>query len=134
MKIVLDTNVLVSGLLKPESKPGKILDLVIEGSVKIAFDARIINEYSDVLERPEFDFDLFSVKFFISYIQLTGLFVTAEPLNLTLPDPDDAKFVEVACSAAADFLITGNLRHYTREAKELVKIISPAEFMKHWIV
>ena len=56
MKIVLDTNVLVSGLLNPYGPPGRIVQMVAAGALQLCFDARIICEYRDVLVRPVFGF------------------------------------------------------------------------------
>ena len=57
MRIVLDTNVLVSGLLSPHRPPGEIVRLVSGGLVSLCLDARIVAEYRDVLARPRFGFD-----------------------------------------------------------------------------
>ena len=56
MRIVLDTNVLVSGLLNPDGAPGRLLDLILGGRLQILYDDRILGEYSDVLARPQFGF------------------------------------------------------------------------------
>ena len=56
MKIVLDTNVLVSGVLKPHSIPGSILHGVLDERVTVLVDDRTPFEYRDVLERPKFSF------------------------------------------------------------------------------
>lgn len=57
MLAVLDTNVVVSGLLKPYSSAGYIVRLVAEGALQVAYDARILLEYREVLARPKFGFD-----------------------------------------------------------------------------
>lgn len=56
MRIVLDTNVLVSGLLNPYGAPGQIARMVATGEISLCFDARILGEYRDVLVRPRFGF------------------------------------------------------------------------------
>ncbi len=68
MVIVLDTNVLVSGLLKGNSKPGVIVKLVAAGRIKLAYDARIIAEYRLVLRRPKFAFRQSDVEALIKVI------------------------------------------------------------------
>lgn len=52
-QIVLDTNVLVSGLISAVNPPGRIIDGVRSGEIQLCIDDRIINEYADVLNRPE---------------------------------------------------------------------------------
>ncbi len=58
MRIVVDTNVLVSGLLNPYGSPGRILDLVLSGRIQVLYDDRILEEYQDVLARPQLAIDL----------------------------------------------------------------------------
>jgi hypothetical protein len=57
MKIVLDTNVLVSGLLTPYGSSGKIVRMIFSGDLTLILDARILSEYRDVLVRPKFGFN-----------------------------------------------------------------------------
>jgi putative PIN family toxin of toxin-antitoxin system len=127
--VVLDTNVLVSGLLNPDRPPGMVLNLIARGDIKLAYDNRIINEYSDVLKREEFGFNEAVVDLWIKYIQVSGVPVVPAPLNLELPDSDDEKFVEVAAASGADCLITGNLKHYNARAKRFARIIRPRQFI-----
>ncbi|HXL73081.1 MAG TPA: putative toxin-antitoxin system toxin component, PIN family, partial [bacterium] len=56
MIVVLDTNVLVSGLLSPYGPPGEIVRMVSSRALSLCFDARIISEYAEVLTRPKFPF------------------------------------------------------------------------------
>ena len=130
MTIVLDTNVVVSGILKPYGKPAALLRLVSAGKIQVAYDLRILSEYQDVLQRPKFDFSKEDVDAFLTQIEKEGLLASAMPLNLQLPDPDDQAFLEVAVSARAFALITGNKHHYTRKEYQGVKIFSPAEFLE----
>ena len=129
MIIVLDTNVLVSGLLSVDNPPAMILNLLAMGDIRAACDDRIIDEYSDVLNREEFGFGRMVTGFWLSYIRSSGLYVMAGPLNLGLPDADDEKFVETAVASSADALVTGNLKHFNARAKRMTRIVSPAEFI-----
>ena len=128
MKVVLDTNVLVSGLLSPRGIPATVLRSVLAGSVSICFDERILSEYRHVLARSKFDFDAEGVAVLLEIIEATGQPVLAPPLNLSLPDPSDAPFVEVAVACAADFIVTGNLRHFPAESLRGVRAIAPRGF------
>jgi putative PIN family toxin of toxin-antitoxin system len=130
MTIVLDTNVLVSGLLKPYSSPAAILRLVVEGTVQLAYDLRILSEYLEVLKRPKFGFEKEGVDWFLALVEQEGLLVVGEPLKFHLPDPDDEPFLEVALSAKAAALVTGNKRHFPRRFFARVKILSPPEFLE----
>ncbi|OGP55648.1 MAG: putative toxin-antitoxin system toxin component, PIN family [Deltaproteobacteria bacterium RBG_13_52_11] len=130
MIIVLDTNVLISGVLKPYSKTAAILRLIADGTIQIAYDLRILSEYRDVLNRPKFNFAKEDVESFLDQIEQEGLLVSVKPSKISLPDPDDEPFLEVALSARAEAIVTGNKRHFRRKEYEGVKILSPAEFLE----
>jgi uncharacterized protein len=130
MTIVLDTNVVVSGILRPYSKPAALLRLVSAGKIQIAYDFRILSEYRDVLQRSKFGFSKEDIDAFLTQIETEGFLVSAMPLDLQLPDPDDQAFLEVALSARASALITGNKRHFNRKEYQGVEILSPAEFLE----
>src|SRR5262245_49168432 len=111
MKIVLDTNVLVSGLLSPFNPPGRILSLLLNEKVQWCFDTRILEEYAEVLHRNKFSFAKDDVVGLLDFVEHRGLWVTANPLATQLPDPNDEPFLEVVIAVAADYLVTGNLKH-----------------------
>lgn len=129
MRIVLDTNVVVSGLLSPFGPPGEIVRMVSSGTVNLCFDARVLSEYDEVLARPRFGFDPDAVGVLLDYIDLTGETCAPQPLVTRLPDPDDEPFLEVALACAADFLVTGNLAHFPPESRSGMSVLSPAEFV-----
>jgi putative PIN family toxin of toxin-antitoxin system len=126
MRIVLDTNVLVSGLLNPDGAPGRLLDLILVGELQVLYDDRILAEYSDVLERPQFSFPPDLTRAIVGYFRLSGESVTALPLPFeTLPDPDDTPFAEVTISGKADVLVTGNQRHFAGLEAHGLAVLSP---------
>jgi putative PIN family toxin of toxin-antitoxin system len=129
MKVVLDTNVLVSGLLAPFGPPGEMVRMVSSGSLQICFDARILSEYEEVLRRPKFGFSPDETRLLLNQIQGDGFVVAADPLPHRLPDPWDEPFVEVAWAGKAEALITGNIRHFPRSACGGVFVVSPADFL-----
>ena len=125
MKIVLDTDVLVSGLLSPQGDPAAILRCILAGSTSVCFDERILSEYRDVLVRRKFGFDATQVAVLLEFLEATGEPVLATPLNLLLPDPSDGMFIEVAIASNADCLVTGNLKHFPTEHMRGVRAVSP---------
>jgi len=130
MIIVLDTNVLVSGILKPYSKAATILRLVTDGTIQLAYDLRLLSEYRDVLNRSKFNFAKENVEGFLEQTEREGLLVSVKPLKFHLPDPDDEPFLEVALSGEVKAIVTGNKRHFPKKEYEGVKILSPAEFLE----
>ena len=132
MRIVLDTNVLVSGLLSPHGPPGRIVDLFLDGTVTLLVDDRIVMEYREVLARPRFRFNPADVEAVLGLIDIAGERVAAGPLSAIVPDPYDLPFLEVAYAGKADALVTGNARHFRGAADVGVRVLSPAAFMKRW--
>jgi putative PIN family toxin of toxin-antitoxin system len=129
LKIVLDTNVLVSGILSPNGPPAAVLRALLTERVTLCFDERIVSEYRDVLTRTRFAFDRELVEELIGFLESAGSPTLATPFAVTLPDPWDQMFVEVAVSSNADCLVTGNLRHFPETARAGVRVVSPREFL-----
>ena len=129
MTIVLDTNVLVSGLLSPYGAPADVLRLVVGGAVTLCVDARILVEYEQVLGRPRFGFAPAAVDALIAFIATEGEHVVASPWREPLPDPDDAPFLEVALAGGAACLVTGNVAHFPVAARGAVVVRTPGAFV-----
>jgi len=130
MLIVLDTNVLVSGLLRPFSAAGTILRLVVEGRIHVLYDARILAEYREVLRRPKFGFNSDSVEVLLAQIEADGILITAEPVDAkALPDPTDAPFLEIALAARVP-LVTGNKRHFPASVTDETPVLNPSELIE----
>lgn len=129
MNIVLDTNVLVAGLLSPFGPCGEIVRMVSSGELNLALDARILTEYQEVLVRPKFKFDKDKVAALLDQIEYRGLTVASSPLSHPLPDIDDEPFLEVAIAAQAICIVTGNRIHFPAERCQGVTVLSPSEFL-----
>ena len=133
MRIVLDTNVVVSGLLQSKGNPAQVLALVLSGAIQVCHDERILAEYAEVLARPRFKFDPKRVREVLNKIEADGLAVDATSQgDLHLPDADDEPFLAVALAASADFLVTGNLADYPRDKRHGCVVLPPAAFMLVW--
>lgn len=128
MRVVLDTNVLVSGLLSESGAPGWIVDLVFAGELDLAFDDRILAEYRDVLRRPELKLPQDQVEALLGAIERLEVRTTPPPWLHSLPDPDDEPFLAVAGGAGA-LLVTGNTRHFPESSRGGVQVISPREML-----
>ncbi|OGB89474.1 MAG: putative toxin-antitoxin system toxin component, PIN family [candidate division NC10 bacterium RIFCSPLOWO2_12_FULL_66_18] len=132
MTVVLDINILMSGLLGAHSKPAAILRLVATAALGVAYDERTLAEYREVLGRPKFPFSSEQIRALLDQTEAEGVPVVALPLKSALPDPDDAPFLEVAVAAHADALITGNTRRYPARARHGVTVLDPAAFLDRW--
>jgi uncharacterized protein len=125
MKVVLDTNVLVSALLNPAGTPASVLNLIVRQRVTLLVDNRILFEYQDVLRRGRFEFPADAANALLEFIESESEYINAEPVKQSLSDPDDVPFYEVAVTGEADALVTGNSKHYPKRAL----IQSPREFL-----
>lgn len=128
---VIDTNVIVSSMLKHDSIPGEILDFVISKTIVPLLNKEIIDEYEDVLKRNKFGFDNDEVDSFIESIKANSIFLEREQTIEEFIDEDDIVFYEIVLSARHTmdaFLITGNIKHYPIRnyvvtPKEMIEII-----------
>lgn len=130
-RIVLDTNVLVSGLISATNFPGRIIDGIRADEIRLCIDDRIFAEYRDVLTRPELsrwirrDDGIAILDHIESSSDRVHGFVTVNGLL----DPDDAPFLEVALIAGVP-LITGNIRHFPTERAGPAIILTPRQFLR----
>jgi len=132
VKVVVDTNVLVAGLLSPFGPPGEIVRMIASGTLRLCFDARILTEYADVLRRPKFQFRPEQIQALMEQIRAEGHVVAGEPLPVKLPDPADEPFLEVAVAGDAQCLITGNTKHFPPGRCRGITVFSPREFLDHY--
>lgn len=132
MKVVVDTNVLVAGLLSPFGPPGEIVRMIAGGTLRLLLDARILTEYADVLTRPKFRFDKDLIQIFLDQIKADGHSVAARPLSNRLPDAADESFLEVALAGRAHCLVTGNTTHFPASRRQGMRVLSPREFLEYF--
>jgi len=129
MKIVLDTNVLVAGLLSPFGPCAEIVRMVSSGNLTLYFDSRLLSEYSEVLRRSQFRFQIDKVVAVLDHIKHRGHIVASSPLSNSLPDPGDRPFLEVAVAGQAVCLVTGNPAHFPPKLCQRIKVLSPSDFL-----
>ncbi len=129
---VIDTNVLVSAMLKFQSVPGQIANEALLGNLIPLLCDEIVEEYREVLARPKFKFDPKVVDVFIEGIIDRGIFVDAVPVEEIIPDPKDIVFYEVVMEGRKEYddayLVTGNLKHFPMKSfivtsKEMLDIM-----------
>ena len=128
MRAVLDTNVVVSGMLSPHGPCGRILDLALEDWITLCLDERLVLESREVCHRPELGLPNEEVDRVIDFLKDSSDPVVAPPLNVALPDSDDLPFLEVAAMVEVP-LVTGNRKHFPKRACRPVSILTPREFI-----
>ena len=131
-RIVLDTNVVVSALLKPGSIPEFVVGLAIgHPKVQWCISKSIVEEYSTVLSYGKFkkyikqkDKDQA-----LHLIVQSTLMIDSRAANIPrLEDPDDEKFLACAVASRASYLITGNIKHFPQSSYKRTQIVTPRQF------
>jgi len=130
VRLVFDTNVLVSALLTPGGTSDRALRAAAVGGSTFLYDGRILAEYRAVLSRPKFRPAITPpmIQRSISALIASGEKIAAHPADLGLPDPDDTPFLEVALTGRADALVTGNARHF--QPSHGITVVSPSGLLK----
>jgi putative PIN family toxin of toxin-antitoxin system len=126
MKIVLDTNIIVSAFIKPKGIPGEIISLLLSKKITICYDNKIFSEYVEVLKKSKFNFDNILVDRFPDFIRDNGEYIITEPQRVKFDDEDDKMFYDVYKSSDTNYIITGNKKHFSKEKN----IITPREYIE----
>jgi putative PIN family toxin of toxin-antitoxin system len=110
LRVVLDTNILISARLKPNGLEARVLDLALRGEIQPVATEWIWNEYEAVLERKNYAAVLPDLESRLAWC------VAYERLAIA-SDESDNRFLEAAVSGSCDSLITGNAKHFPLEYK-----------------
>jgi putative PIN family toxin of toxin-antitoxin system len=128
---VLDTNVIVSAGIRAEGAPEKlVMDWVLDGQVQLVTSPLIVEEYRAIARRPKFHRFGFP-PLWLEFLIEESMYLS-DPVRWPHagPDPKDMPFLALAHSAGA-WLVTGNLRHFPREIREGVTVLSPTDYLAH---
>lgn len=112
IRVVLDTNIVVSALLSPAGPPAQVFVLVLGGSIQLCISGSVYAEYEEVLRRPKLSRDAGTIGDALHAIRDLGIWVKPAQTIRACPDKDDNIFLECAEAACADFVVTGNIRHF----------------------
>ena|ERR1035438_5942457 len=128
LRLVIDTNVLISAALRPAGLQRTVFLLAITKPARWYVSRPILEEYREVLARPELQIRQGLRQQFLQLIKNHSYNVTPTKRLEVTPDPDDNMFLECADVARADYLVTGNQKHFPKFWKN-TKIITPREFI-----
>ena len=131
----IDTNVVVSSLLKPGSIPDIILEYIRKGIIIPLLNNEILNEYKEVLNRNNFDFSSYEIETKLEMICKNAIFLNREKTIEKFIDNNDIVFYEIVMSARSiydAYLITGNKKHfpskpYVVTPRQMLEIIEENE-------
>lgn len=125
---ILDTNVLVSAMLKNDSLPGRVVEEALAGDLIPVLKDEILAEYEDVLNRAKFKFNLKVVRVFLDELKRRAVYADAGLLEEVIPDPKDVVFYAVLMEKRKEeeaYLVTGNLKHFPTRTF----IVTPREML-----
>mgnify|MGYP001355752436 CR=1 FL=1 len=129
IRAVIDTNVLVSGLLSPSGNEALIILAIHQGLVRPCLSEEIIAEYVAVLARPKFAFPPDEIEALMAGLRRNGELFQPEASSATSPDSGDTKFLHCAKAAQADFIVTGNKRHFPDSPYGPTRVVSAGELL-----
>jgi putative PIN family toxin of toxin-antitoxin system len=133
MRAVLDTNIVVSGLLKPQGNERMVLALALSRKFVALVSTPIWNEYEAVLRRPELKLRREEVDKALTELRKSAEFIEPTRTLTVSPDGADNRFLECATAGKADYIVTGNKRHFPARyadiqivnARELIQVFAP---------
>jgi|SRR5271170_3794031 len=128
IRAVLDTNIIVSALLTPAGPLAPILDLAALRQFRCYLSEGILDEYADVLARAHLRLDQELVRKSIDRLKRSAIHVAPRKKLQVCSDPADDKFLECALEARADYVVTGNVRHFPTRFQD-IRIIIPRQFL-----
>ena len=131
IRVVLDTNVVVSAHLKSEGYERHVLDLVLAGKLQLAAPNASLVEYAEVLARPKFAVGVKRVAKSMRLIRSAARIVHPQHELKVASDPADNRFLECAEAARADYLVTGNKRHFPPRWRQ-TSVVNARELIE-WI-
>ncbi len=134
MRVVTDTNVLVSSFLSAYGNPAEILRHAEAGTFELVLSREIIAEFHEVMayqrvRRRHHMSDVEIAVIVAGWIKFATFVEPTERLNVVLDDPDDDKFLEAAIAGAAEFIVSGD--HHLLELKTYrgIRVVTPAVFL-----
>lgn len=133
LKVVIDTNVIISSALSVDSNPSKIFEMLLSGNIESYTSEDIINEIKEVMERRKIrEIISFQDREFIikAFENNSELIVPSEKYLEVKEDPKDNKFLDCAASANTDYIISGDEHLLKLKKFKNIVIISPADFVR----
>jgi len=137
VKIIVDANLFASSLIKPNTNPGKILDLVKENQVELILSPGIIKEIKRILLYPKIQkYHRKSVQEIDTYFEDILMFAWVvegkEPVDVIKDDPTDNKYLACAHEGEADYIVSGDHHLLDLKTYKGIVIIKPKAFLNRW--
>ncbi|HJZ94989.1 MAG TPA: putative toxin-antitoxin system toxin component, PIN family [Candidatus Solibacter sp.] len=132
IRVVLDTNIIVSALLQPLGPSAQIFTMALSGSIQMCMTGPVYAEYEEVIRRPRLKRSDEIITATLQSIRDNALWVRPSDKVRACLDPDDDMFLECAQAARADYLVTGNTKDFPI-SWEGTPVITPRAMLDHII-
>ncbi|WP_028322829.1 putative toxin-antitoxin system toxin component, PIN family [Desulfatiglans anilini] len=134
-KVVFDTNVFISAIIKGKSNPGRLLDMVRGGEIELVLSPEILSEIQAVLHYPKIkkihQLQPKAIDAFLKYIaSIAQIVQPAKRLDVIKDDPSDNIYLECAVEGHTDFIVSGDHHLTDLKAYEGIRIMDPATFLR----
>ncbi len=127
LRLVVDTNVVVSAALHPLGIPARSLFLAFDLH-RVFVSREILDEYGDVLFRKKLKLDPKEANRILDFVKERSEFIRPRFHIYGCKDPDDDKFLECAVASGSDYIITGNKKDFPAAIGKTL-VVSPREFL-----
>jgi putative PIN family toxin of toxin-antitoxin system len=129
IRVVVDTNIIVSALLQPLGPPAQVFFLAINGSIQLCVSGNVYAEYEEVIRRPRLRREENVITAALHTIREKALWVRPTESVRACADPDDDIFLECAQAARAAYLVTGNIKDFPASWLD-TKIVTARSFLE----
>ena len=129
IRVVVDTNILISSLLSPEGNEAEIILAIQNRFIVPCLMETIVEEYTQVLARPKFKFKPERISSMLAVLHDQGQMFEPTETPYLSPDPTDTKFLQCAFASSADFLVTGNKRHFPTSPYGSTRVVKARELL-----
>jgi putative PIN family toxin of toxin-antitoxin system len=134
MRVVVDTGILVSALIRPKGTIGDVLHALRDGRFTVIYSTPMMLEVTEVLGRPKiqekYHVQADDIEVLINLVRLRGELVIPKQTITVCRDPKDNKFLEAALAGEADAIVTGDDDLLALHPFEGVDILRPAELLE----
>ncbi len=127
-RIVVDTNIFVSAAINDRGIPAAVLNSVAAHRSVLCLSEAVLAEYGNVLRRPKLQLEPLRVEYLLKLAAEEGVLVTPTGPIAESPDEPDNRFLECSEAARADYLVTGNVRHFP-QAHKGTEIVTGRRFL-----
>ena len=113
IRVVLDTNIFISAMLRPQGLPSRTFLMALSGTTaQLCVSGDLYAEYEEVIRRPKFNRSEAVIEHALRFVRQNGFWVKPSEEVHACSDPDDDIFLECARAASAHYVVTGNLKHF----------------------